>query len=195
MAERRIPYLKFLFSDKRAAVYWLFIFCALFTGGVLMNGFSVNTLWIVGAFITVYIGFYTVSYYHYCYFFKLEKSLRNDREWNDGIGEIRVFPAPFFSTIPAQNFNIKVRLRAYTDVGYYLCTETSMLLLVPVRELGVFRNYKCVIGVTEKDKSDYSMYLKKKRCVSGKMNRTDQGIEIRTNIGKITMRSLPDFDA
>ena len=197
-------YLEYLFSDKKALIYWLigFVGLSLYTVIVILSKIEqtdsdfFDRFWIAGLliiFLLIFIGYYTISFLDYRLQKRLIDKYSKDR---DDISieskSVLIYQDSFNLTPLRNNYEAEIKIKPRLDRFKILEIGDDLILFGQLYEFGLFRRHLKPILITEnldkyKNQRDFCIpRVRDSRFVDNDLEITfDKGIK---SIKKITIK-------
>jgi hypothetical protein len=139
-------YINFLISYKKPLIYWglIFIIVCLFPFFTyLIRGVMNVFTWIIPVIIFLsYFGYYTLSYYNYCYYAKIVDLLKKNKvAFNQGICQIEIHQDDFSIKPIKQNYDAIIKIAPSVVLAKFIKTEDILVLSFSIDELGIFKKF------------------------------------------------------
>ena len=199
-----MSYFKYIFSDKKAAIYWILILLGLLFASLLQ--FTTNSardaserysdIWsFIFLFIHgfIFIGFYTMSFFKYklqhrfltLYDKKIDKNSNN---------LVEIYQDSFSFKNFRQNVDVKMNIKPRLD-RFSICTfGKNLVLLGQVYDLGIFRRHLkpiyILLAPTEKEKLKYVL---EPRIGEYHQSNDELTIRFKNNVDGINKLVIKDY--
>ena len=147
-----MTYFQYMFSDKKAAIYWLIILIAILIFPVVAlsgMGSAIDELEVPDIlrlfmyliiYVVIYIGFYTSGYIKY----RLQKKFTD----NNNIHINHIFTVPVeihqdkFTIKPYRmNYDVKIKVTSHLDYFSVCVIDKTLVLMGKVYDFGIFRRH------------------------------------------------------
>jgi hypothetical protein len=197
-------YLAYLFSDKKALIYWLigFVGLSLYTVIAILSKIEqadsnfFDRFWIGGLliiFLLIFIGYYTISFLDYRLQNRLIDKYSKDRDdISIDTKSVLIYQDSFNLTPLRNNYEAEIKIKPRLDRFKILEIGDDLILFGQLYEFGLFRRHLKPILITEnlvkyKNKRDFCIpRVRESRFVDNDLELTfDKGIK---SIRKITIK-------